>query len=81
MTQPRPKKTMAPPPRVTEDGRRRATVTYTTRWGTATYLEGRTPRTTPMLRLRGEWLADAGFSEGQRFEVDVADGKLVLRAI
>jgi hypothetical protein len=34
-----------------------------------------------MVRLRGDWLADAGFSEGRRFEVDVEDGKLVLRAL
>ncbi len=76
-----PLKKPAPPPRITDTGRRLATVTYATRWSTATYLDGRTPRTTPMLRLRGDWLADAGFAEGRRFEVVVEEGKLILRAL
>ena len=71
----------APPARFTEDGRRLATVTYATRWNGPSYRDGRVPRVTPMVRLRGDWLADAGFSEGRRFEVDVEDGKLVLRAL
>ena len=71
----------APTPRVTEGGKRLATVTHTTRWGAATYFEGRIARTTPMVRLRGDWLSSAGFAEGRRFEVDVEEGKLVLRAI
>lgn len=70
-----------PPPRFTEDGKRLATVLYATRWSKSRYPDAPGPRKTPMVRLRGDWLADAGFAEGRRFEVAVADGKLVLRAI
>jgi hypothetical protein len=35
----------------------------------------------PMVRLSGRWLDDAGFLQGQGFEVEVSEGKLVLRAV
>jgi hypothetical protein len=34
----------------------------------------------PMIRLRGKWLANAGFQEGQRVRVEVASGRIVLAA-
>ncbi len=34
--------------------------------------------TVPMIRLRGKWLERAGFDEGARVEITVADGKLTL---
>jgi hypothetical protein len=47
---------------------RKVTVSYTFR-GNATV---------PMIRLRGKWLQNAGFDEGTRVEVTVADGRLTL---
>jgi hypothetical protein len=35
----------------------------------------------PMLRLSGHWLGDAGFPKGQEYEIEVAEGRLVLRAL
>lgn len=35
----------------------------------------------PLIRLSGRWLDDAGFLQGQRFEVEVSEGKLVLRTV
>ena len=35
----------------------------------------------PMIRLSGRWLDDAGFLQGQAFEVEVSEGRLVLRAV
>jgi hypothetical protein len=35
----------------------------------------------PMLRLSGHGLEDAGFLLGQECEIDVADGRLVLRVV
>jgi len=35
----------------------------------------------PLLRLSGQWLAAHGFAIGQHFEVDVAEGRLVLEAV
>ncbi len=35
----------------------------------------------PLIRLSGHWLAEAGFSRGQEFDVKVSKGKLVLRAV
>jgi hypothetical protein len=47
---------------------RKATVSYTFRDNT----------TVPMIRLRGKWLKRAGFEEGTRVEIIVADGSLTL---
>jgi hypothetical protein len=38
-------------------------------------------RRRPDLRLGGQWLADAGFGLGQRFQLEVATGHLVIRAV
>jgi hypothetical protein len=35
----------------------------------------------PLIRLSGRWLDDAGFLQGQAFEVEVSEGKLVLRVV
>jgi hypothetical protein len=35
----------------------------------------------PMVRLTGLWLEDAGFLQGQPYEVEVSRGKLVLRTV
>jgi Toxin SymE, type I toxin-antitoxin system len=35
----------------------------------------------PALRLRGRWLAQAGFGIGSRVEVLVTDGELVLKVL
>lgn len=35
----------------------------------------------PQLNLSGDWLAAAGFPLGQRYEVDVERGRLVVRAV
>ena len=35
----------------------------------------------PDLRLSGKWLAAVGFGLGQRFEVEVAAGRLTIRAV
>jgi len=32
----------------------------------------------PMIRLRGKWLGRAGFQEGKRVQIDVANGRLIL---
>jgi hypothetical protein len=32
----------------------------------------------PMIRLRGKWLALAGFQEGQTVRVEIAKGRLTL---
>jgi toxic protein SymE len=37
-------------------------------------------RSVPMIRLRGKWLTEAGFQEGQCVQVDVASGRIVLTA-
>jgi hypothetical protein len=34
----------------------------------------------PFLRLRGHWLAEAGFPIGTKFRVDVTPGRLVIEA-
>ena len=34
--------------------------------------------TSPLLRLRGQWLAEAGFDVGDRINVTVSDGQLVI---
>jgi hypothetical protein len=34
-----------------------------------------------MQRLSGHWLEDAGFPKGQEYGINVADGRLVLRAL
>lgn len=47
---------------------RKTTVTYSFRDNAST----------PMIRLRGKWLALAGFREGQLVRVEVADGRLTL---
>jgi len=39
------------------------------------------PSPIPALRLRGRWLAQAGFDIGARIEIIVADGELVLRVL
>lgn len=36
------------------------------------------PVTTPQLRLRGQWLAEAGFHIGDRLTVAVSQGQLVI---
>lgn len=36
------------------------------------------PREVPLLRLRGYWLRQAGFSAGQRVKVHVADGCITI---
>ncbi len=41
------------------------------------YYQGRGVRV-PMIRLRGRWLARAGFEQGQRVRVELLDGLLVL---
>lgn len=46
---------------------------------TVTYALGER-RSVPMIRLRGDWLAQAGFREGTRVQVDVIAGKLTLTA-
>ena len=55
-------------PKVARDARREVT--------------GRDPRTVflrfPSLRLSGHWLADAGFDVGDKVEVAVSDGSLVV---
>jgi toxic protein SymE len=35
----------------------------------------------PQVNLSGDWLEAAGFPLGQRYEVDVERGRLVLRAV
>lgn len=35
----------------------------------------------PLIRLSGRWLDDAGFLQGRGFEVEVSNGKLVLRVV
>jgi hypothetical protein len=47
---------------------RTVTVTYTVR----------ERDTVPMIRLRGKWLTVAGFQEGQRVQVDVVSGRIIL---
>ena len=47
---------------------RKTTVTYTFRDNA----------TVPMIRLRGQWLKDAGFDEGTVLQVAVSAGKLTL---
>ena len=37
-----------------------------------------THATVPMLRLRGKWLEQAGFQEGQQVQIHVEHGKLTL---
>jgi hypothetical protein len=49
---------------------RKATVTYSFRKN----------KSVPMIRLRGDWLRRAGFSEGMPIQVHVAGGKLTLTA-
>ena len=39
------------------------------------------PSPIPALRLRGRWLAQAGFAIGARIEIMVTDGELVLRVL
>ena len=34
----------------------------------------------PMLRLSCHWFEDAGFLQSQKYEIEVAAGRLVLRA-
>lgn len=43
-------------------------------------LDGRWPRPpeVPCLRLRGYWLQEAGFSIGQRVQVQIADHRLTI---
>lgn len=43
-------------------------------------LDGRwpCPQEVPLLRLRGYWLQQAGFSAGQRVRVHVADGCITI---
>jgi Toxin SymE, type I toxin-antitoxin system len=48
--------------------RRKATVT--------SYFDARA--SVPMIRLRGQWLLQAGFREGDLIEVEVAAGRLIL---
>lgn len=50
---------------------RKTTVTH--------YLDQGTP--VPMIRLRGHWLKHAGFCQGQKIQVEVAAGTLVLRGV
>jgi hypothetical protein len=45
----------------------------------AACIEGAPP--IPALRLRGRWLAQAGFAIGACVEIIVADGELVVRAL
>jgi hypothetical protein len=41
-----------------------------------------TPReASPALRLSGKWLAAAGFDLGQQYEVEIAAGRLTIRAV
>ncbi len=47
---------------------RKTTVTYTFRDNA----------TVPMIRLRGQWLKDAGFDEGTILRVAVSEGRLTL---
>jgi hypothetical protein len=35
----------------------------------------------PLIRLSGRWLDDAGFLQGQGFDVEVSEGRLVLRVV
>ena len=35
----------------------------------------------PKVCLSGRWLEDAGFLIGQRFEIEVSEGRLVLRTV
>ena len=35
----------------------------------------------PFLRLRGRWLAEAGFPIGTKFRVDVSPGRLVIETL
>ena len=37
--------------------------------------------TVPEIRLCGEWLKDAGFKEGNKIEVEVGSGVMVLKLI
>lgn len=37
--------------------------------------------TVPMIRLRGKWLALAGFEEGAHVHIDVALGRLTLTRV
>ena len=38
-------------------------------------------RPAPFLRLRGRWLAEAGFPIGAKFRVDVTPGRLVIETV
>lgn len=51
-----------------KDAMRKTTVTYTFRDNA----------TVPMIRLRGQWLKDAGFDEGTILRVAVSEGRLTL---
>lgn len=37
--------------------------------------------TVPMIRLRGKWIERAGFSEGQRFRIEISAGTLTLTTV
>lgn len=50
---------------------RKTTVTYTFRDNA----------TVPMIRLRGQWLKQAGFDEGTVLQVAISEGKLTLTVI
>lgn len=39
------------------------------------------PRQVPVLKLGGQWLADAGFKVGSKAVVTIADGELVIRVV
>jgi Toxin SymE, type I toxin-antitoxin system len=61
---------------------RRSTVYGTSpalRTAQVSYTRG--PAPLPALRLKGRWLAQAGFDIGTRIEVIVTEGELVLRVL
>lgn len=35
--------------------------------------------TVPQIRLTGQWLRDAGFTEGRQINIEVLDNKLIIR--
>ena len=38
-------------------------------------------KTIPSLKIAGQWFQDAGFRSGQRVEIQVKKGKLILTAL
>jgi len=75
----RPRRISRPEPKPT----RRLTVSrlYRDRHHPWELHEPRPPAPVPFIRMRGRWLAEAGFGVGDRLAVEVAEGELVVRRL